>query len=198
MSIRNCLAALALIAAVGSTCSDPSNEGSPEDEAVKAVDVNGLARDVDPCPEAAEPAGGTDDADRLPAVALPCLGAGALTVDLAQPTGHPTLVNLWATWCGPCREEMPVLQDAYESHAGEVLFVGVDTRDDPGRAVDFLREVGVTYPQVVDGDGRLLDGLGIRGLPVTIMLDVDGVIVGQHVGPIDREGIDDPVGQVEE
>lgn len=190
--------ALALVLLAASACGGSPGSGAPQDTAVRAVDINGLARGVDPCPDAVEPAEGADEGDRLPKLELPCLGPGASMVDLAEPTGRPTVVNLWATWCGPCREEMPVLQDAYERHAGEILFVGVDTRDQPERAVDFLREVGVTYPQVVDGDGRLLDGMGIRGLPVTIMLDADGIIVGQHIGPLDREGIDDLVGKVEE
>jgi cytochrome c biogenesis protein CcmG, thiol:disulfide interchange protein DsbE len=198
MWIRDCLGTLALTAIVVSGCGGPSTVSAPGDEAVKAAEVNGLARDIDPCPEAVEPNDEGDHGDRLPVDALPCLGTGASMLDLAEAIGRPTLVNLWATWCGPCREEMPALQDAYESHSGEILFVGVNTRDDPGRAADFLQEVGVTYPQVVDGDGQLLDGIGIRGLPVTIVLDASGVVVSQHVGPIEREGIDDLIDRLEE
>lgn len=189
--------ALVVVALVTSACGDPSGVGLPEQNAIEASEVNGLARDIDPCPEAEENAG-VADGDRLPAMELPCLGTGASVVDPAAPPGRPTLVNLWATWCGPCRKEMPALQEAYGTRAGEVLFLGVDTRDDPRRAVDFLGELGVTYPQVVDGDGELLDGLGIRGLPVTVMLDADGIIVDRHVGPIDREGIDDLIRQADQ
>jgi cytochrome c biogenesis protein CcmG/thiol:disulfide interchange protein DsbE len=185
--------ALVVVALLTPACGGPSDVGLPADEAIDAAEVNGLARDVEPCPEPDQAADDPDD-ERLPAIELPCLGTGASVLNLAEPTGRPTLVNLWATWCGPCRKEMPVLQDSYESHAGGVLFVGVDTLDNPRRAVDFLREVGATYPQVVDGDGRLLDGLRIRGLPVTVMLDADGSIVDRHVGPIDRARIEELIG----
>jgi cytochrome c biogenesis protein CcmG/thiol:disulfide interchange protein DsbE len=183
-----------LAAMITSACGGSSNVDLPEQDPIQAAEVNGLARDIDPCPEPdqrADPA----DGERLPAMDLPCLGPGASVVDPAEPTGRPTLVNLWATWCGPCRKEMPALQDAYENHVDEVLFLGVDTRDDPRRAAEFLRELGVTYPQVVDGEGLLLEELRIRGLPVTVMLDADGLIVDRHVGPIDRESIDELIRQ---
>jgi cytochrome c biogenesis protein CcmG, thiol:disulfide interchange protein DsbE len=199
MRRRGCpgVLAVAVVVVVTSACGGPPDVGPPEQGSVEPAQVNGLARDIEPCPEPEEP----DDAsegERLPALELPCLGTGASVVDLAEPTGRPTLVNLWATWCGPCRKEMPVLQDAYEAHAGEVLFLGVDTLDDPRRAVAFLREVGATYPQVVDGDGQIMDGLRIRGLPVTVMLDASGTIVDRHVGALDRDRVEELIGEVEE
>jgi thiol-disulfide isomerase/thioredoxin len=158
------------------------------------VKVTGLARSVDPCPRpTAAPSG--ESGERLPSLTLPCLGRGAEQVDPARLGGKPTLINLWATWCGPCRKEMPALQAAYERHRGEVLFLGVDTRDDPHGAADFLEEVEVTYPQVADIDGELLAHLRIPGLPVTVILDADGHIVAQHVGPLDADTIEDLLAQ---
>jgi cytochrome c biogenesis protein CcmG/thiol:disulfide interchange protein DsbE len=124
--------------------------------------------------------------ERLPDLSLPCLTGGP-AVDLSQLAGRPVLVNLWATWCGPCREEMPILEDAYKQYAGEVSFVGVDTQDNPEAAAAFLREVGVTYPQLVDVDGQLLDHLGIPGLPITVVLDERGRVASRHVGPLTHE-----------
>ncbi len=68
--------------------------------------------------------------DGLPALTLPCLGPGP-DVWLDRLTGRPTLVNLWATWCGPCREEMPLLQAAHGRHGEQIRFLGVDVQDDP-------------------------------------------------------------------
>lgn len=130
--------------------------------------------------------------ERLADLSLPCLTGGP-AVNLSQLAGRPVLVNLWATWCGPCREEMPILEDAYKQYAGEVSFVGVDTQDNPEAAAAFLREVGVTYPQLVDKDGQLLDHLGIPGLPVTVVLDDRGRVATRHVGPLTHETLRDLV-----
>ncbi|WP_324276988.1 TlpA disulfide reductase family protein [Blastococcus brunescens] len=130
-------------------------------------------------PEDTVPAG----ADALPQLTLPCLGPGP-DVDLHRLTGRPTLVNLWATWCGPCREEMPLLQEAYARHGEQVRFLGVDVQDDPEAARWFLDEHGIDYPHAVDADGELLRQLGIRGLPVTLALDADGRVVDRAVGQL--------------
>lgn len=133
--------------------------------------------------------------DGLPSLRLPCLAERG-HIDVSRLGGKPTLVNLWATWCGPCREEMPLLQAGYEKAGGRVQFVGIDTRDDPESAADYLPEVGVTYPQLVDPDGQLLQHSRIPGLPVTLLLDEDGVEVARHVGPLTREELADLLDQL--
>lgn len=129
-------------------------------------------------------------ADRLPALRLPCLTPGP-DVDLSALRGRPVLVNLWATWCEPCREEMPLLQSNYLRYGADVQFVGVDTMDQGAAAAQFLLEVGVTYPQVVDTDGAVLNHVRVPGLPVTVVLDADGRIVGKHIGELTQASIDD-------
>jgi cytochrome c biogenesis protein CcmG/thiol:disulfide interchange protein DsbE len=124
-----------------------------------------------------------DGADALPPLSLPCLGPGPDIV-LDRLTGRPTLVNLWATWCEPCREEMPLLQDAYVRHGDRVRFLGVDVQDDAEAARWFLDEFGITYPHAVDSDGALLRALGMRGLPVTLVLDEEGRVIGQRAGQL--------------
>ncbi|MBA3524063.1 MAG: TlpA family protein disulfide reductase [Geodermatophilaceae bacterium] len=131
---------------------------------------------------------GSSTADHLPPLQLPCLTIGP-SIDLSALGGGPVLINLWASWCGPCRAEMPLLQAAHERYGERVAFLGVDTRDSGEAAADFLGAVGVTYPQVVDSDGDLLAHLGPQGLPVTVVLDRDGRVAGMHVGQLDDEGI---------
>lgn len=128
--------------------------------------------------------------DRLPALDLPCLVPGP-TVDLSTLGGRPVLVNLWATWCGPCRDEMPLLQAAHVQHGADVQFLGVNIQDTTEAAAAFLPDVGVTYPQVVDLDGKLLDHLRIPGLPVTVLLHPDGSIAGQHIGELKPDTLED-------
>jgi len=121
-----------------------------------------------------------------PDVTLPCLQPPPTSVRLAGLTARPTVVNLWASWCQPCRPEMPMLQAAHQRWSGRVRFLGVDVRDDPANARDFLATVGVTYPQVVDAAGRLPALLGSPGVPVTIVLSSDGVVVWRRLGTVGR------------
>lgn len=136
--------------------------------------------------EGAEVAEGAGlDGGDLPSLSLPCLNQDA-AVALGELRGRPVLINLWASWCGPCREEMPLLAEA-ASRTKNVGFLGVNTRDDPSMAAAFLPEVGVTYPQVVDVDGELLDTTRVRGLPVTLAVDAEGRIVDRVIGEVSAD-----------
>lgn len=144
-------------------------------------------------PQQREPESTT--ADRLPSLRLPCLTPGP-EIDLSALRGRPVLVNLWATWCGPCRKEMPLLQATSKRYRSKVQFVGVNTRDGTRAAAAFLADVGVTYPQVVDLDGKLLAHLRISGLPVTVLLDANGRIAGKHIGELKPKSIQDLVAKI--
>ena len=117
----------------------------------------------------------------VPAVRLPCLTDGA-ELALDDLGGRPVLVNLWASWCAPCREEMPLLQQAYERYGDQIGFLGVDTQDTRSAAVSFLADFGITYAHVVDDDKQLLTELGAPGLPLTLAVDADGRIVDRQIG----------------
>lgn len=127
-----------------------------------------------------------DDAG-LPAIELPALSAGD-PIDLSRLEG-PAVVNLWATWCEPCRRELPAFQQASEDHTG-VRFLGVDIGEDPDDAQAFLDELGVTFEQYADLDGELTDRLGVASLPVTVVIDGDGEVAEQHLGPMSRSQLD--------
>ncbi|MDT0275584.1 TlpA family protein disulfide reductase [Blastococcus goldschmidtiae] len=138
-----------------------------------------------PCEELPEePA--APSAEVLPSLTLPCLGPGP-EISLDRLTGRPTLVNLWATWCLPCREEMPLLQEACARHGQDVRFLGIDTQDDPEAAAAFLSDLGIGYPHAVDADAELLRELGVRGLPVTLAIDEQGRVVDRRVGQLTPE-----------
>ncbi|MGI8693361.1 MAG: TlpA family protein disulfide reductase [Geodermatophilaceae bacterium] len=176
--------AAVLLAGCGTGGRQPATADAPPSTAAA---VPGVAS----CAELPQqtPSGGST-ADHLPPLRLPCLTPGP-SIDLSALGGGPALINLWASWCGPCRAEMPLLQDAHERYGEQVTFLGVDTKDSPESAADFLGDVGVTYPQVVDVDGDLLTDLGPPGLPVTVVLDGDGRVAGVHVGQLDNEGIEE-------
>ena len=137
------------------------------------------------CEEPA-PAGVSTKNIGLPTLVLPCLGGGP-DVPLRGLTGRPTLVNLWASWCAPCRDEMPMLQQAFEQHGERFRFLGVATRDTPAIAADFVSGIGVAYPHAVDADGELLTALGVPGLPVTLALDAEGRVLATQIGQMTPE-----------
>lgn len=103
---------------------------------------------------------------------------------LAGLRGTPVIVNIWASWCAPCRAEMPLLERAATEYAGRVTVLGVASRDAVEPAAEFLDDVGVTYPNVFDGTGRIRRELDLRGFPTTYFFDEDGRIVATVVGGI--------------
>jgi thiol-disulfide isomerase/thioredoxin len=99
------------------------------------------------------------------------------TDSLARHRGQVVLMNLWATWCPPCREEMPALQRFARENAGKVVVLGVDQGESPAAAAAFARQFGVTFPILVDEQqqyGRAYQGIG---LPTTVIVARDGRVV---------------------
>jgi cytochrome c biogenesis protein CcmG/thiol:disulfide interchange protein DsbE len=108
---------------------------------------------------------------------------------LGELRGTPVVVNFWASWCGPCREEAPLLAAANETYGDRVRFIGVDILDERGSARDFMREYGWTYPSVFDPSGAIRDGLGLLGQPVTLFYDASGELVDTWTGPLTWEAL---------
>ena len=110
-------------------------------------------------------------------------GRDELNRQLAALRGHPVVVNIWGSWCGPCRLEFPSFQVSAVRHGRQVAFLGVDARDNRGDAKGFLRDFPVTYPSVEDPDESVLGRLGGRGYPSTAYYDRAGKMVFLHQGP---------------
>ncbi|MDQ6793579.1 MAG: TlpA family protein disulfide reductase [Chloroflexota bacterium] len=122
-----------------------------------------------------------------PDFALPSLDGK--TVHLSDFGGHPVWINFWASWCPPCRDEMPRLEGVYVTHAKDGLVIlGVAVRDSPADAGAFAKEVGVTYPIVLDVPGKVGDQYHAVALPVQYWLDRDGIVRDWAFGelPLDQ------------
>lgn len=114
---------------------------------------------------------------------------GGRRLDLADLRGHVVVLNVWGSWCAPCRAEAPALQRVYaDLHGRGVDFVGIDTTDtdEAGRA--FQRSFGITYPSIVDKDGQLLlafrGQLNPRAIPTTLVLDRSGRVAARALKPV--------------
>jgi thiol-disulfide isomerase/thioredoxin len=133
------------------------------------------------CPEQTdEPAGG---GAAVPPLAFDCLGGGSL--DLTRAPGVPTVVNLWASWCGPCRDELPLIQAFADAAGDRVRVLGVVSKDGEPQAESFAADAGTTFPSAFDGEGELMAELGLNALPYTMFLDADGALVHSELGPVD-------------
>ena len=113
------------------------------------------------------------------------------TVSLTDFAGRVVLLNVWATWCGPCVEEMPVLRDAERQLGDQVVFLGINVQDAESNALDFLAELDVTYDQVRDPMAEYFTAVGGFGMPTTLLVDADGRIVYRHTGAIEADQLDD-------
>ncbi|MEW6581173.1 MAG: TlpA disulfide reductase family protein [Actinomycetota bacterium] len=127
-----------------------------------------------------------------PALTLPVLHAGGgvgpvgRDVALADLRGRPVLVNVWASWCTPCRDEAPVLERLWRDvKGGGALVLGIDIQDVSDDARGFIREFRLTYPSLRDGNGsRTTRGFETTGVPETFLIDRDGNIAWRHIGPV--------------
>jgi len=122
-------------------------------------------------------------AEGLPDAVLPCLGGGR-PVRLAGLRGRPMLVNVWAQWCGPCRDEAPFLAEVANSNRSELVVLGIDHADPlPDRAIEFARAAAWTYPQLQDRDSVLRTELQVAALPQTFLVRADGTIAYRNLRP---------------
>ena len=112
-------------------------------------------------------------------------GSGALRLDDAR--GKVTIINFFASWCIPCKQENPALVRVYERYrASDVVFIGVLYQDSRDNGLKYVKDNGVTWPTASDDDGRVAFAYGVFGIPETFFIDVDGIIQGRHIGPIDE------------
>ena len=132
--------------------------------------------------EACAPGDGDPVDGGLPDLTLPCLGGGH-DVDLSSLRG-PMVVNVWASWCGPCRQEMPILQDFHEEYGDRVRVLGIDYQDvQTDAAMDLVRQTGATYPLLADPQSDLSGAApfpALRGLPFLALVDADGRVAHQE------------------
>lgn len=101
--------------------------------------------------------------------------------------GKPLLLNIWATWCPPCRNELPFFQQAFEKYGEEITFVFLSVDDDKADAEEFMTENGYTFPVYMDVPSNSLMAYGIGSIPVTVLVDPEGNIIAGQVGSLTED-----------
>ena len=123
-----------------------------------------------------------------PEIDLPTLDGRQVT--LSGLRGRPVLINFWATWCIPCRDEFPLMAAAYEEHAADGLeILGIVHDDTPEGARDFAAEMGATWPLLLDGDDVAWHDYAGVGMPTSFFVDADGVIRAFSFGGFSEDGL---------
>jgi cytochrome c biogenesis protein CcmG, thiol:disulfide interchange protein DsbE len=122
------------------------------------------------------------------------------SVSLSQFRGRPVLVNFWATWCIPCREEMPELVRSYEAHKAEgfvILGSNLTYTDSLPDVQAFIKEFKMTFPVLLDKDGAVAESLyQIPGVPTSVFVRRDGTIAHVHIGKMTPQQVDQDVGEI--
>jgi len=168
------LAAIGLVAVVLAGC---GSSGSGSDYGGDHPDYASLEHAPKPLADLYDQAG-----ELLPG------GLDAFDARIARLRGHPVVVNAWASWCGPCREEFPFFQRAAAGEGKRVAFIGVDSQDSSDAARQFLEEFPVPYPSYQDPDQKITNALHATfGLPATVFFDSSGEVAYTKQGPYTSE-----------
>ncbi|MFT5194623.1 MAG: thiol-disulfide isomerase/thioredoxin [Cellvibrionaceae bacterium] len=112
-------------------------------------------------------------------------------IQLTQLRGKPVIINFWATWCGPCRQETPQFQSFHERFGDEVILLGINQHEELAQINSFVSEFGMTYPVLLDVDGSVYDDYQVFGLPTTWFVNPDGVLTGVAPGGITEAFLED-------
>jgi cytochrome c biogenesis protein CcmG/thiol:disulfide interchange protein DsbE len=121
---------------------------------------------------------------KAPTFAVADLRQPDQTIKLTALRGTPVVLNFWATWCVPCRQEMPDLEAVHRSLGLTVAFLGINNRDSRRPAAAFLRTTKVTYPTGFDPDGQIAAAYEVLGMPTTVFISADGTVLAKHTGQL--------------
>lgn len=178
----------AVLAIVLAACGAAAGDGEPA---------------TDPGADAEAPDTEVDDAEAEDAPAPEAGGEPAPDVEfedfdgqtrtLADFRGQPLVLNFWASWCPPCIAEMPYIESVHQDLADRVGFLGMNTQDAMGPALDLVEQTGVTYELGLDPQGDIFRAFSVFTMPMTFFIDAEGEVVGRHGGILTEQQLRDEI-----
>jgi cytochrome c biogenesis protein CcmG/thiol:disulfide interchange protein DsbE len=119
------------------------------------------------------------------------------SVTLSSFRGRPVWVNFWATWCPPCKAELPIIKQKYDKYKGQGLaIIGIDMQENPNQVRDYIKSNGYDWTFVVDSDGKITNRFFTEGIPNLVFIDAKGVVQAVHVGDLDGRAMEELLGKV--
>jgi len=118
------------------------------------------------------------------------------TIKLSDYRGKPVVVNFWASWCVPCRDEQPLLEAYWQRYQDQVVFLGLNYLDQRPNALAYLSEFSVTYANGPDMGSRIYGAYHVQGVPETFFIDAQGQLQGFHVGPMTARDLEQRITQL--
>jgi peroxiredoxin len=112
-------------------------------------------------------------------------------VRISDLKGKVVLINFWATWCGPCRIEMPVFQSRFERSSEDFVILAVNQQDSQEAINSFMDELELTFDALLDVDGLVHSQFLVQGFPTTFLIDANGILKVQHIGVMTESQLDD-------
>ena len=119
------------------------------------------------------------------------------TFRLSEQRGKPVVLNFWATWCGPCQNELPAIQKAAEHFGDDVVFAGVDQGEKPEVVQSFVDKLGLTFTIPMDTDGTIGYNYGVQGLPTTFFIDRNGVVQSLWMGEMNSVTLAENIARIQ-
>ena len=126
-----------------------------------------------------------------PAANFDLEAASGKTIQLSDMEGRPVLVNFWATWCGPCQVEMPLLQEYYERYNPNLEVLAINYDESIGEIKPYMEKLGLTFPVLLDPGGKTADLYQVKGFPTSYFIDRDGFVRGVYVGILSKKVIEE-------
>jgi cytochrome c biogenesis protein CcmG/thiol:disulfide interchange protein DsbE len=118
-------------------------------------------------------------------------------ISLRDLRGQIVMLNFWASWCSPCRQEAPALESVWQAHRDEgVVFVGITYKDSAGASQAFLEEYGITFLNGVDTKGKISDAYGVTAIPETYIIDRGGKVAWLHLGQVAADVLSEQLAQI--
>lgn len=111
-------------------------------------------------------------------------------LEFAKQEGKPVILNLWASWCIPCRTEAPLLERYHQQYGDRVLFLGVNVQDKESDALAFIQQYGLTFPSVFDPRGTVGVEYGMYGVPETFVINRAGQVLKRHAGELSQTSLE--------